>query len=456
MLDESISNMKEKNIFWKKIQGFSVGTNNHLTINNIDLVKLSQLSERPIYVFNELAIRENIRLYRESLNLFYPKLSYIFYASKAFLNLSMCSLLRQEGIGIDVCSEGELFIAQKAKIPVEHIIMHGNNKSEHELRSAVKSKINRIIIDNKQELILLEKICLELKMQCNVLLRINPDIQVETHKSMDTGSKESKFGFYFDRKKIPEYLRNVCKSHYINFKGIHFHIGSNIHNTDNYGKAIEAIINYLVFLKKNHIKVEELNIGGGLGISHHEKEESPDIKSFLKIICEKIIDDCQKKNVELPYLMLEPGRSIVGQTGCTLYKIGSIKEGPNGLLYAAVNGGMSDNLRPSLYQAKHTAVIANKMKEDEKKILYKIVGKCCETGDVLINSIKLPYCTAGDTLVVFSTGAYNHSLANNYNKHTIPGVIFVRADGFDWVSKEQTLDDLIKHDIIPPHLGDNL
>ncbi|MBA3813619.1 MAG: diaminopimelate decarboxylase [Alphaproteobacteria bacterium] len=448
--------MKIKNSFWQEINGFSVGTNNHLMLNNIDLVDVAKLSDRPLYIFNELAIRENIRSYRNSLDLYYPKPSAIFYASKAFLNLAMGSLLRQEGIGIDVCSEGELFIAQKAKIPGEHIMMHGNNKSEKELKLAVNSNIKRIIVDNVAELILLEKICSELKQKCNILLRINPNIHVETHKSMETASKESKFGFYEDLNNIPEYLREACASHYIDFKGIHFHIGSNIHNTDNYGKAIESIVDYIVFLQKNHIKVEELNIGGGLGISHHEKEESLNINSFLKIICEKIIAECKKKNIGLPNLMLEPGRSIVGQTGCTLYKIGSIKKGPKGLLYAAINGGMSDNLRPSLYQAKHTAVIANKMKGDEKTYSYKIVGKCCETGDVLIDSIDLPLCSADDTLVVFSTGAYNHSLANNYNKHTLPGIIFVRDGQYEWVSKEQALDDLTRYDLIPPHLGDNL
>jgi diaminopimelate decarboxylase len=440
------------NQFFKKISGFSINKNNCLALNNIDLVEISKLSDRPIYVFNELAIRENIRSYRKSLELFYPKPSSLFYASKAFLNLAMGSLVNQEGVGIDVCSEGELYIALKAKIPPSRIIMHGNNKSERELRFAVKSHINCIIVDNKDELFLLDKVCAELKLPCNILLRINPNVRVSTHKHMDTGTKESKFGFYTDREKITEYLKNISAKNYINFKGIHCHIGSNIRDVDNYKRAIEIAVDYLSFLNKEGIKTEMLNMGGGLGIPYHEKDPFLDIPFFVQTICQTIIETCKNKNVALPDLMLEPGRSIVGLAGCTLYKIGAIKVGPEEIFYAAVNGGMSDNIRPSLYQATHTAVIANKMNWESETYSYKIVGKCCETGDVLINNISLPLCTVGDILVVFSTGAYNHSLANNYNKHTIPGVIFVRDGQYDWVSKEQNLEDLTRYDLLPAHL----
>lgn len=448
--------MDTENSFHKKIKGFSISKNNHLMLNNIDLVKLAELSERPIYVFNELAIRENIQLYRNALERFYPNSSSIFYASKAFLNKAMGLLLRQEGIGIDVCSEGELYIAQKAKISPEKIIMHGNNKSEKELTLAIKSNINRIVVDNQSELLLLEKICSELNLKCNILLRINPSIHVDVHKYMATGVKDSKFGFFADQNKMPTYFKNACSSNYVNIKGIHFHLGSNIYDIESYKKAIDIIINHISVLNEFNINVEDLNIGGGLGIPYQEKDRSLEIELFVKEICDKIVDACKKKNVKLPHLMLEPGRSIVGQAGCTAYKIGSIKEGYKGRIhYAAINGGMSDNIRPSLYQAQHTAVIANKMNWKGKRQLYKIVGKCCETGDVLINNIELPFCSAGDVLVVFSTGAYNHSLANNYNKHTIPGIIFVREGNYDWVSKEQNLEDLTQYDVVPPHLGEN-
>lgn len=444
--------MNVENSFYSKIKGFSVGENHHLALNGVDLVDLAELSERPIYVFNELALRDNLRAYRRALEQFYPKPSGLFYASKAFLNSAMCAVLNQEEVGIDVCSEGELFIAQKTKIPSEKIIMHGNNKSEQKLRKAVISKIHRIIVDNYAELILLHKICSELDQPCNILLRINPSIEVKTHKYIATGVKESKFGFYMDRAQIPEYIKEMCSGKYIHFKGIHFHIGSNIHDISSYEKSIDIIIDFIASLNRQGIKVEDLNIGGGLGTRYTNEDVVPDIGVFVKTICEKIQEACQEKGIELPSLMLEPGRSIVGEAGCTLYKIGSIKEGYDGVLHAAVNGGMTDNIRPSLYQAKYSAVLANKMNWRGKTCVYQIVGKCCETGDVLIDHIELPLCSPGDVLVVFSTGAYHHSLASQYNKHTTPGIIFVREGKYDWVSKEQPLEDLTQYDIIPTYL----
>jgi diaminopimelate decarboxylase len=445
---------KDRMSLWSKLNGYSINEKGHLALHGIDLVHLAGLSDRPLYVFDELAIRENLRLYKNALKLFYPKSTSVFYASKAFLNLAMGLLLKQEEVGIDVCSEGELFIAQKAKILPQNIIMHGNNKSERELTAAVKYGIKRIIVDNFDELTLLEKVTSELKSECGILLRINPEVEVETHKYIATAVKESKFGFYRDQDRIPEYLQKVCANGYIKFKGIHFHLGSNIHKASFYEEALDKVGEYLAFLKDKGCCVEELNIGGGLGIAYEDHDSVPDIHHFVKVLCEKLILTCKMKNIDLPDLMLEPGRSIVGQAGCTLYNIGTIKEGSESVHYAAVNGGMTDNLRVALYQAKYTGVLANKMTSSVKKRPYKIVGKCCETGDILIENICLPPCAAGDVFVVFSTGAYTHSLASNYNKHPFPGIVFVREGAYDYVSREQSLEDLISLDKIPPHLLD--
>ncbi len=447
---------KDRVGLWTKLKGYSINGKGHLTLRGVDLVDLAGLSDRPLYVFDELALRENLHLYKKALKLFYPKSASVFYASKAFLNLAMGSLLKQEEVGIDVCSEGELFIAQKAKILPQDIIMHGNNKSERELTAAVKYGVKRIIVDNFDELILLEKIVSELKRECAVLFRINPEVEVETHKYIATAVKESKFGFYRDQNRIPEYIQKVCTSGYIKFKGIHFHLGSNILKASFYEEAIDKVGEYLAFLKDKGFCVEELNIGGGLGIAYEDHDSIPDIHHFVKVLCEKLILTCKKKDIDLPHLMLEPGRSIVGQAGCTLYSIGTIKEGDEIVYSAAVNGGMTDNLRIALYQAKYTGVVANKMTSSEKKRPYKIVGKCCETGDILIENIHLPPCVAGDVFVVFSTGAYTHSLASNYNKHPLPGIVFVREGAYDYVSREQSLEDLISFDRIPPHLLDKL
>ncbi|MBL8677376.1 MAG: diaminopimelate decarboxylase, partial [Alphaproteobacteria bacterium] len=358
---------KGRSALWAKLKGYSINAKGHLALRGIDLVQLAGLSERPLYVFDELVLRENLRLYKKALKLFYPKSASVFYASKAFLNIAMGLLLKQEEVGIDVCSEGELFIAQKVKILPQDIIMHGNNKSEKELAAAVTYGVKRIIVDNFDELILLEKIASELKKECSILFRINPEIEVETHKYIATAVKESKFGFYRDQDRIPEYLRKVCASGYIKFKGIHFHLGSNIHKTSFYEEAIEKVADYLAFLKNKGFCVEELNIGGGLGIAYEDHDPIPDIQRFVEVLCKKLILVCRKKNIDLPYLMLEPGRSIVGQAGCTLYNIGTIKKGGGEVYYAAVNGGMTDNLRTALYQAKYTGVLASKMISSETK-----------------------------------------------------------------------------------------
>ena len=352
-----------------------------------------------------------------------------------------------------MCSGGELFIAQSAKIPSDKILMHGNNKSRRELQAAVEYGVKKIVVDNVEELALLQHITASLKKECSVLLRLNPGLDdIETHKYMVTGAKDSKFGFHVDRTKIAEIINDACSRGYIKFKGLHFHIGSNLQKVSFYEHALDKVFDFVVFLKEKGIEIEELNMGGGLGIAYQDHDPLPDIEKFIKTLSQKVIQLCEDKGIPLPHLMFEPGRSIVGPAGCTLYKIGSIKRGPNKILYAAVNGGMTDNLRPALYQAKHTAVLANRMNEPDSDQPYKIVGNCCETGDILIENIHLPHCVEGDVLVIFSTGAYTHSMVNNYNKHLLPGVIFVRDRAYEWVSKEQTLQDLIRFDGLPEHL----
>lgn len=445
--------MEKTSTFFTKLKGFSVSDRGHLLLNGVDLVDLASLSERPLYVMNEVGIRQNIRAYQKALQDFYPAPSSLFYASKAFLVTAMAHLLGQEGVGIDVCSEGELFMAQQAGLPSRSLLMHGNNKSERELENAVQSHIFRIVVDNEDEISLLENICKRLGKKCDVLLRMNPEIQVDTHHYIATGVKDSKFGFPVPKDHLPSYILRLVNHPFLNFKGLHFHIGSNIRTLNSYKNTIKIVANFSKLLYTNLINTEDLNIGGGLGIAYQEQDLVVDIPSFVQEICGEIIRAHRERDLPLPRLLVEPGRSIVGNEGCTLYKVGALKEVRDDILYAAVNGGMSDNIRPSLYQVCHEAVIGNKMNGNGPLRTYKIVGKCCESGDVLIDKITLPLCERGDTLVVFSTGAYNHALASTYNKLPIPGVIFVREGAYDWVSQEESLADLMRRDLIPPHLS---
>lgn len=444
--------MKHGHRFLESLEGFSVNEKNHLTINSVDLVDLAKLSDSPLYVLNEDAIRKNIKAYQSALSTYYPGKSEIFYASKAFLNLGMCYLLNQEGMGLDVCSEGELFIAQKADFPLTKIIFHGNNKSPTELAKAIQAKIQCIMVDNACELDDILKISEIQATTTNVMFRINPVVEVDTHAYIATGVKDSKFGLDIDDPLTAALIETAFKSHFTHFKGIHFHLGSQVFDFVTYKQAIKKIVAYIKFLNDKGIEVEVLNIGGGLGTPYTINDTSLTIDRFIQELCGQICEEYQLNNLKLPTLMVEPGRSIIAAAGCTLYKIGHIKDYGSDLLYAAVNGGMSDNLRPSLYQSQYSAVIGNKMNWEGPTQEYKIVGKCCETGDVLIQRISLPKCQPGDILIMFVTGAYQHALASNYNKHTLPGILLVREGTYEWFTKEQPYEGLIQNDVVPEHL----
>ena len=444
--------MKHDHSFLESLQGFSINEKNHLALNSVDLVELANLSDRPLYILNEIAIRQNIRAYKNALDAYYPGKSDIFYASKVFLNLGICYLFNQEGIGLDVCSEGELFIAQKAEFSSTKIIFHGNNKSHAELEKAIQAKIHCIMVDNACELDDIFNISKAKAITTNVMFRINPIVEVDTHAYIATGVKESKFGLAIDDPSTYVLIEAAFKNPFTHFKGIHFHLGSQVFNLVTYKQAIKKIVNYIKFLNDKGIEVKALNIGGGLGTPYTISDTSLTIDKFIQELCGQICAEYQLHNLKLPTLMVEPGRSIIAAAGCSLYKIGHIKDYGLEVIYAAVNGGMSDNLRPSLYQSQYSAVIGNKMNWQGPTQEYKIVGKCCETGDILIQRITLPPCQPGDILVMFVTGAYQHALASNYNKHTLPGVLLVSDGTYEWLTKEQPYEQLIQNDVVPEYL----
>ncbi|MEK7654846.1 MAG: diaminopimelate decarboxylase [Pseudomonadota bacterium] len=426
--------------FYTKL-GFSINAESHLTLNGVDLTTLIA-EDQPVYVMNELLIRQHLQAYKRAFQEYYPKPTTTFYASKAFLNLGMAHVIKQENIGIDVCSEGELFIAQKAGITSQNILLHGNNKSKAELQAAVDAKIYTIVIDSVSEFDLLETIPSTQKI--SVMLRVNPTVHVDTHPSMATGVYNSKFGLPISDKRTLDLILRLSKSTAVSFAGLHFHIGSQVLDFKAYTDAIDSMIRYLAWLQEHGISIDTLDMGGGLGVDDQEATLDT-IERFAKHVSAQFIEKCLHYKVPLPKLAIEPGRSVVSQAGCTLYKIGHIKES-DGTTFLAVHGGMSDNMRVALYQAKYNACVAGKMDQPHTK-RYKVVGNCCESGDVVIDDILLPYCQSGDILVVFNTGAYSHSMANQFNKHPMPGVVFVGDHAYHWVTKPQTLEDLIRHDV---------
>jgi diaminopimelate decarboxylase len=415
----------------------------HLEISGVDLAQLSAGSSTPIYVIDEAVLRSNMRQYVQGLQEMYSAPSEVYYASKALMTMAMCKIAESEGLCIDVSSGGELYTAIQADFPMDKVIMHGNNKLIEELELAVKNGVGRIVIDNFEEITLLNEISQKHEHRMSVLIRVKPGVEAQTHHFMVTGTDESKFGFNLNE--AISAIQAIQKTSHLEFKGIHFHIGSQISNTSVYEKSIGI----MVALIQEIGGVEELNAGGGLGISYTGPALT--IREFLYAICKKITHEFTKRRLPLPKLMVEPGRSIVGSAGLTLYKIGSIKQLPSGLTCAAVNGGMSDNIRPALYTAKYDAVMANRM-NDLATCTTRIVGKCCESGDILISEILLPEPRRGDVLALLSTGAYCYSMASHYNRLPIPGIALISDGTVDWIVRPQTYEDLTLYDCVPERL----
>ena len=426
-----------------------INDKNHLEIGGVDVVEVGRENEYPVYVIDEDFLREKIREYREAFKKYYPN-SMVHYASKAFMNSAMCKIVNSEDIGLDVVSGGELFTAINANFPTEKIVMHGNNKSKREILMAIENSVT-IVIDNFYEIDLIDSITKELNKKVNVLLRIKPGIAAETHHYVNTGHEDSKFGFIIKEGIAEKAVKKVVASENMIFRGLHMHIGSQIFKTNGYEKSIEIMTDLMKRLKDENIEVNEFDLGGGLGAIYIKEDKPMAIDNFIKLLIDKVILEFNKKGLSLPMLRVEPGRSIIAEAGTTIYRVGSITEVPGIRKYIAINGGMGDNIRPALYDSKYSAVIANKM-DIEPNELVTVAGNCCETGDILIKDIMLQNPESEDILAVFTTGAYNYSMANHYNRLPIPGVLLVKDGKKDWIVKPENYEDIIKNDIIPDRL----
>lgn len=429
-----------------KLFGTSKIINGTLSIGSCNTVELTKKFGTPLYVMDEHLIRENCKMFKDlfkSINLN----TEVIYASKAFLNVSMCKLIHEEGLSLDVVSGGELYTALKANFPSSKIYMHGNNKSKEELIFALTNDVGRIIVDNYTELKLIENICHDLNKKINILLRVNPGIEAHTHEYIQTSKNDSKFGQSILSEDIDNSISMAIKSKYLNLKGFHCHIGSQIFEANSFSLEVSVMFEFLnkINSKFNFI-TDELNLGGGFGVYYTAEDTPLNLKNTFENIFSIILKESKSLNLKLPKIMIEPGRSIVANAGTTLYHVGSTKTTINGKNYLFVNGGMTDNLRTALYDAKYEATLANKA-TDLNNIPYTIAGKCCESGDVIIKNILLPKANLGDILAVFSTGAYNYSMSSNYNRLPRPAVIFVKDGQPKLVVKRESYEDLIRNDI---------
>ena len=427
----------------------TVNQNGHLSIGGCDLIELAQKYATPLYVFDEETIRAVCRDYKNAFSS-YEKVR-MMYASKALCSLATSALIASEGFGFDVVSGGEIYTVYKAGVDMSKVLFNGNNKSVDELLLALDVGVGRISVDNFLELSLLDELAASKNKTVDILLRITPGIECHTHEYIQTGHLDSKFGF--DLTQIDEAV-DLVLNQYKNLKlhGLHAHIGSQIFETKVYHDEIEILVKELARLdKKFGLKLDEINIGGGLGVKYTESDVPPSTFEIADVILKSLNTSIEKYGIEPPTLFLEPGRSIISTAGVTLYTLGSSKQVPNGKKYFAVDGGMADNARPSMYGAEYLAGVANKP-DSELSQNVTIAGRFCESGDILIKNIKLPELEEGDILCVFNTGAYNYSMASNYNRVQKPAAVLVNNSQSDIIINRETLDDLISKDIIPDRL----
>ena len=419
--------------------------NNTLYFDGCNTVELAEKYGTPLYVYSENEIVGRFNQLKECFVNKYEN-TRVAYAAKAFFPIAMAKLVAREGMCVDVVSGGELYTAIKAGFPAERIEFNGNNKQRSELELAIEYGIGRIIVDSLQEIDLIEDICREKGKTVKILFRVTPGVKSSSHDYIVTGKKDSKFGIPLDDEVVLGQVKKAVDSEYIDFYGIHFHVGSQLFDNGSHLQALDIILNLVTKIKDNFgVDVKELNVGGGFGVTYVD-EERPPFSYFIDPMMEKIIKYAEEKNIKVPNVVIEPGRSIAAEAGITLYRIGSIKDIAGVRKYVSVDGGMTDNIRPALYQAEYTGLIANKA-EEEKNDTVTVCGKCCESGDILIKDLAIPYAESGDTFAIFSTGAYGYTMASNYNKNPIPGVVLVK-DGEDrMIVKPQTYDDMLKNEI---------
>lgn len=421
-----------------------LNSQNHLDVGGCDVPALVERFGSPLYILDEETLRTACRQYRQAFQKYYPGESLVIYASKAWNCLAVCAIVASEGLGIDVVSGGELFTALQAGLKSETMYFHGNNKSIEELQLAIDTGCT-IVVDNWLEL----KTLSEMQAPVRIMLRLTPGIECHTHEYIRTGHLDSKFGF--DPDQLDSVFKFVSQQAQLDCVGLHAHIGSQIFELQAHQDLTGVMVQWLSKAASYGLPVRELDIGGGLGIRYTESDDPPSIEAWTQVICDGIVKACQEQQVPLPKLIAEPGRSLIGSACITAYTIGSQKVIPGIRTYVTVDGGMSDNPRPITYQSVYRAIIANRMSEPLSQAVA-VAGKHCESGDIVIKQAQLPETEAGDILVVMATGAYNYSMASNYNRLPRPAAVLVNAGEASLILQRETYQDLIRQDCLPERL----
>lgn len=417
-----------------------------LSVGGVDMVALARDAGTALYVMDEEQIRHQLREFVRWTSFHWEDVETV-YAAKAFMCKAICRIVHEEGCMVLAASGGELAIALASGVPASRIQVHGNNKTHEELEEAIAAGVDRIIADSHLELTRISQIATTRGVEQSVLLRVTPGIKPDTHGYIQTGQEDSKFGFGLNHGLAMEGVKAAIALPGLRFSGLHMHIGSQIFALQSYAKAIEVVVEFLRTVREETgVEVDDLDVGGGIGIKYGLADEPSTIRDYGKVVVDGIKDECERHGLAVPRILIEPGRAVVANAGVTLYTVGTIKQLPGIRTYVAVDGGMTDNIRPALYGARYECLLANKADQPRTEIVT-VAGKHCETGDLIARDAPIQPVETGDVLCVCSTGAYCQSMSSNYNKQVRPGVVFVRDGEWRWVVRREVYDDLLHCDV---------
>ena len=419
---------------------------NHLFIGGVDMVELAQSQGTALYVFDEEDLRYRMETYLSAFRSRYAN-SDVLYASKAFLNKEVVRIAADEGLCLDVSGGGELACAQAAGFPMERVFVHGNNKTPLELEEAISAGVGRIVVDSRIELARVSEIAGRHGIVQDIYLRITPGVEADTHEYIRTGCEDSKFGFTMLEDFAFRCVADALATPNVRLVGLHCHIGSQIFALHSFREAVQVMVEFMARIKRKYgYTIEELDLGGGLGIAYTTEDRPSSIEDFAECTVAAVRDFCAEYGVEPPRLLVEPGRSLVANAGVTLYTVGILKTLPGIRKYVAVDGGMSDNIRTALYHAQYEPTIANKAAEPRTEIVT-LCGKHCESGDAVVVDMPLQHPDLGDIVCVFGTGAYCSTMASNYNGQPRPAIVFVRDGRARVTTRRETYEDLLARDV---------
>ena len=428
-------------------EALGVNQAGHLTVGSADAVTLARTFGTPLYVYDEATVRGALRQYNDSITKYYDGKGIVAYASKAFACKEMYRIANSEGCGVDVVSQGELYTALSVGFPADKIFYHGNNKTVEELVYAVGHNVGRIVVDNLTELERLSEIAISQGKVVPILIRVKPGIDAHTHDFVRTGQIDSKFGFALETGEALEAVRYILQHKGVVLKGLHCHIGSQIFDIAPFELAAEVLIGFMAQIKQETgLVLTELNLGGGFGIKYVPENDPVPYMDYMEKVSKAVHSACAEKGLDIPFIVIEPGRSVVGPAGITLYTVGGVKHIPNVRTYVSVDGGMTDNPRYILYGSKYDVVLANRA-ADPKDSIVTLAGRCCESGDLVGEGMPIQSPKVGDIVAVLATGAYNYAMASNYNRVPRPAAVMVQDGQAREIIRRESLEDLVCNDL---------